>query len=135
MCNSSIILWKPCMISFIPLGVLVLSLLIQYLSYPSRLLRELTLSFRIFSMTGHDGEVFHGISILVEVCSNWFPCPVMFDVRSVASESFLQGSLGHINILFATLTTPFVLQVAGRCRHLVGYFGDSSAESVCIALM
>ena len=116
MCNSSIILWKPCMISFIPLGVLVLSLLIQYLSYPSRLLRELTLSFRIFSMTGHDGEVFHGISILVEVCSNWFPCPVMFDVRSVASESLLQGILCHTNILYATLhsigqTTPFVLQV------------------------
>ena len=69
-------------------------------------------------LNDRDGEIFHGMSILVEVCSNWFPCPVMFDVRSVASESFLQGILCHTNILYGTVTAfdqidyTFVLQVA-----------------------
>ena len=60
----------------------------------------------------------------------------MFDVRSVASESFLQGILCPTNILYATLTAfdqiDYTLCPAvGRCRHLVGFFGDSTAESVC----
>ena len=55
-------------------------------------------------LNDHDSEIFHGMSILVEMCSNWFPCPVMFDVRSVASELFLQSILCHTYILYATLT-------------------------------
>jgi len=87
-------------------------------------------------LNDHDGEIFLAMSILVEMCSNWFPCPVMFDVRSVASELFLQGILCHTNILYATLTAfnqiDYTLCPAGgRCRHLVGFFGDSTAESVC----
>ena len=84
----------------------------------------------------HDGEIFLGITILVEMCSNWFPCPVMFDVRSVASESFLQGILCPTNILYATLTAfdqidyRFCL-ASGRYGHCVGFASGCAFECVC----
>ena len=70
----------------------------------------------------------------VKVCRNWPLCPTV-DVRSEASEIFVQGILCLAHVLHFTLPAfnqkDYVLSLeVGRCAHWVGLAGSSAFETV-----